>query len=210
MLLNVHALNHVFVSTIVAPNTLALGPLIVFVVALHLSTSGVPDAVQSPHARLHRRMAESRNPTEVQVANPLPVLVEKEVDAAPDQALLSIGIVRDVVGRVGIDVALGKVHLGVDGVPHPGKTLPNIDAQIEESGIECVDDGPQAPLAPEIGRPKHTRKVVVRVRCIEGGDEICERLSRGYLVERAERRMECLIHRLALQLCFRRGRQLLR
>lgn len=53
-------------------------------------------------------------------------------------------------------------------------------------------------LPAEIGRLEDGGKVVVRVRGVEGRDEVSERTSCGYLVERTEGGVERLVDGLGL------------
>lgn len=111
-------------------------------------------------------MAEGRDRTEVQVTNSLFMLIEKEVDCTPDQALFAVGVVTHVVGLVAVDRAVGQLHLLVDRIPHPRKRAINTNTEVEKRRIEAIDDGAMVAFATEVTRSKDTREVVVRMRSV--------------------------------------------
>lgn len=89
------------------------------------------------------------------------MLVEKKEVCRPDQALLAVRVVRDVIGRVCVYVAVQQIHFLVDCVPHPGQRSRQVDAKAEERRVEVVHNGAEMSLPAEIGRFENGRKVVV-------------------------------------------------
>lgn len=115
------------------------------------------------------------------------MLIEEEVDGTPNQALFAVWVVGHIIGRIAVKVALRKIHLLIDCLPHCRQGAIDINAEVKQRRIEGVHDIPQTPLAAEITRPEDARKVVVGVGGIQGSDHVGKRLARPNLIERAER-----------------------
>ena len=129
--LNFHPLEKAIIVVVIAPDALALDEIVVKVFAFALVPSvGSDSTISTPSSKtpLKWGVIQGAQSPEVEVTNSLLMLVEEEEVGGPNEPFVTIGIIGDIIRRIGIDIAIQEIHLLIDCLPHLRKLPGDVDA----------------------------------------------------------------------------------